>query len=658
MKKSLLFITAILFVVTLFGQRAYNKGAAIPKHQYYKAVKETQFIPSQRSSHYIPQAKGEGVGVVGETSWSAISNASARNTVSAHPSGDMVNVWTFEYNDGSKRGTGYNKYNKTTNEWDPMPTERLEDIPANQRPGFPSHAFTENGEIIVSHVAANNSLIILTREERGTGNWAQSYISEPDYSSGLFWPSVCASGNTVHAICVFDYDANNQSPLYYRSKDGGKSWDKRAYPFPEMPERDRKGCFADNYMIVSKGDHVVFAYANIRGDYLGRGNVGYIESLDGGDTWTHKPVYNCNFDDVNEYRFVSETVTAAIDDNDIVHVAFNGYPMPNQESWEPWASAIIYWKSSMQPLNPNDIAIREEGDYVYFDYLSLPNVISMPELLGFNEWWDWGADDEWIQGNNYMGPVCAPRIVAEGGKVYLTYSSIIEGPMGFYSGSPKAFYRGVFLTVSNDNGDTFDQLNNTSWLSYGEDFILYDWSEYKGPKDVTDPEGGFLGVIDPLYLSDNSYPTMAINSADGNLLLQWAKTNHPGELSGGDSYYIYTMILEKKHAGVLWNTREVWQGKWNDFHISINDVTGGIEEMIIAPNPAQGKATVSINSICSKPYTLSVMNTMGQVMFTQKGQLTYGQNSIDLNINNLTSGLYLVNIKTDNATRTQKLIVK
>jgi hypothetical protein len=49
---------------------------------------------------------------------------------------------------------------------------------------------------------------------------------------------------------------------------------------------------------------------------------------------------------------------------------------------------------------------------------------------------------------------------------------------------------------------------------------------------------------------------------------------------------------------------------------------------------------------------------MGQVVHTQNGHLGYGENRIDLNISNFVSGVYFVNIKTDNATRTQKLIVK
>ena len=659
MKKSLFFIMAMLLTVALLGQVGNPMSIKVKRNHERKAIKEMEIVPSVRPSQLFPPSK-QGSWAVGQTSFSAISNSSARNTASAHPSGDMASVWTFLY--GSTRGTGYNWYDKVDNGWDPFPTVRIEDAALTGSPGFPTYAFTEEGEINVAHNAATNSLVVLTREQRGKGDWIQSSISEEGYPEGLWWPTMSTSGNTVHLVAVYDVYDNFSGALYFRSKDGGITWDIRAYDFPELPKTESERFFADNYTIASKGNHVVLAWRNHE-----NANIGYVESLDGGDSWTYKPVYECNADlpALLPPTFIAETVAAAIDDEDNVHIAFSGY-VGDEYGDYIYCSAIIYWKSNMPTLTPEYFDIEYEtvaGEFeiTKLGYENFPNCLTYPELLGFKHFWFWNEPDAtMLVDYNYFTGMYDPRIVAEGGKVYLTYGSILEEPM-IFTGDPQAFYRGVFLTVSDDNGDTFDQLNRTSWISYDNRYFLCDWSEYMGPVVDPDPEDGvtpqYEGEVFLEKACENGWPTMALNSGDGNLLLQWGNTRDPGEPSGND-YYIYCVVLKKSLAGVYNNTREIWTGKWNDYNLGINDVKGGVESMAIFPNPAKNSANVLINSICNKPYTLTVANTMGQIIHTQNGQLGFGENSIELNINSLASGIYLINIKTDNTSRTQKLIVK
>jgi len=650
MKKFTLIITSMFIFVSIFGQTIKHSELKVPRTDV-KAVKETPSVISERQSKHIPRSS-EGLWEVGYSWFAALSNSCARNTVSTHPSGDMVNVWTFlKEGAGAQRGTGYNWYDKVANDWDPIPEQRLENLESGN-PGFPSHGFTNDGEVIVTHVVATSGLMILTRDQRGTGNWVQSNITDANYPNGLVWPTLATNGNTVHLMCLGDLGGENYEPLYFRSKDGGKNWDINAYKFPEVPAIDRN-MFADAYVMISKGNKVVFFFVN-----LDEGNVGYLESTDDGDTWTHHSVYECNATSTEDYIVVARTGTAAIDDEGNVHVAFS-IALAQGDGWYPLTTgAIVYWKSNtMSTLTPDYFEFKEEGDYWYLGYMGFPNVVTLPSVLGFNEFrFEDDVVGAMLQGCNNMGAIYDPRIVAEDGKVYLFFGSIIEQPM-IYDGGFKAFYRGVFLTVSDDNGDTFNQLENTSWLSYNQNMFFCDWDEYLGPKDPNNPDLGYNGEIIPMEATENCWPTMAMNATQNKLLLQWANTYYPGTLSG-DSYTIYTMVIEKPSAGVIYNTGEVWQGKWNDYKIGINEPTGGIQNMNIFPNPAQNTTTVLVNSVCSKPYSLSVSNMMGQVLQTQNGKLGYGENRIELNVNNFAPGVYFVNIKTDNATRTQKLIVK
>lgn len=647
MKKTLLIVTAMIMVIAVFGQTINYSACKVPRYEN-KAVRDLSVIPLVQHSPVIPKT-GQGLWTIGSTIWEAISNSSARNTASVHPSGDMACVWTFEYD--KDRGTGYNWYDKTDNSWNPVPAEMIE-ILDEGRPGYPSHAFTETGEINVAHMVLTGGLIALTRDQRGTGTWTQSSITDERYPNGLVWPTIAANGNTVHLMCLADLGGDHYKPLYYRSLDGGKNWDIKGIDFPKIPGVDTD-LFADSYSMIVKGDHVVFLYVN-----ADEGNVGYIESKNGGDTWDLKPVYNCNASTTEDFILIGRTGHAAIDDNDKVHVAI-GLLMIEGEYMYNTTEAIIHWMEGSNVITPNDFQFTITETTMELNYLNLPNVLYFPDLLGFDEYW-WPEDITGMihnQSSNAMGAMYGPRIIAEDGKVFISYCALVEQPMGISPEEAKTFFRGVFLTVSDDNGASFDQKNNTSWISYNSNIFCYDWSKYDGPVDSTNTELGIKGTITPILISENRWPTMSMKSANDQLLLQWANTYKAGALT--DEYEVFALILDKSKAGKYMNTQEICKGKWNDFNIGINNITGGIEGMIIFPNPAQNMTTVRVNSTCGKPYTLTVSNTMGQVILTEKGQLGYGNdNYIQLNVSNFTPGVYLVNVKTDNATRTQKLIVK
>jgi len=78
----------------------------------------------------------------------------------------------------------------------------------------------------------------------------------------------------------------------------------------------------------------------------------------------------------------------------------------------------------------------------------------------------------------------------------------------------------------------------------------------------------------------------------------------------------------------------------------------------IFPNPAKNNATVNINLTNTSKVQVEVLNTMGQVVKTTQTQGQSGANSIRVDLSGLASGMYLVNVKVDNASSTKKLIVE
>jgi hypothetical protein len=77
----------------------------------------------------------------------------------------------------------------------------------------------------------------------------------------------------------------------------------------------------------------------------------------------------------------------------------------------------------------------------------------------------------------------------------------------------------------------------------------------------------------------------------------------------------------------------------------------------IYPNPASSQSILHLNSDKSSETTVIVTNVAGQIVYTKKHTLNPGSNSITLNHENLSSGIYSVSLKTNEAIVTKKLII-
>ena len=80
--------------------------------------------------------------------------------------------------------------------------------------------------------------------------------------------------------------------------------------------------------------------------------------------------------------------------------------------------------------------------------------------------------------------------------------------------------------------------------------------------------------------------------------------------------------------------------------------------MKMYPNPATNNVNVTFSSEENAAAVISVMNLMGQTVYTENVNIHEGYNMLNLSVNNFSNGVYMVNIKTDKGISTQKLIVK
>jgi hypothetical protein len=80
------------------------------------------------------------------------------------------------------------------------------------------------------------------------------------------------------------------------------------------------------------------------------------------------------------------------------------------------------------------------------------------------------------------------------------------------------------------------------------------------------------------------------------------------------------------------------------------------ETMSLYPNPASQMATLSFGSAKESGYQIRVINALGQSVFSSEGKATEGANTIDLNLEKLSSGLYIVQLVKEGSMNQVNLI--
>jgi Secretion system C-terminal sorting domain len=78
----------------------------------------------------------------------------------------------------------------------------------------------------------------------------------------------------------------------------------------------------------------------------------------------------------------------------------------------------------------------------------------------------------------------------------------------------------------------------------------------------------------------------------------------------------------------------------------------------IYPNPARGNTTLAIDLKNNANVEVTLTNMVGQVLKSTKKVAYTGSNNIDVDVNGLAKGIYMVNVKVDGANSTKKLIVE
>ena len=498
MKKTTTFIASILFSVCVSAQIIHSHN-----HYQLKAINDkvtmsgdealSQLIvnpnPTTSASSNATKSVGNGTEtVIGTTTYDLQSNAALQNRILVHNDGTISAVWTMskEYNTTySDRGTGYNFFDGTS--WEAQPNTRIE----SSRGGWPSIIALENGsECAITHNTTNSLINNTSRSYVGTGSWNENIVT-PNY---LIWNRSVSGGldgNTIHMIALTEpasgtfngmpFNGVDGALLYFRSQDGGATWDITNMQLPGTDSSSQIGMSGDVYAIAAQEATVVVAYFDDWGDSF------IIKSTDNGDTWTKTifldfPIdkYSINDgidldnNDTLDHIYSTDNNGALIlDNNGSAHIFYGVMKYADDDttdtdpatgtplsSYYPGTNMLAYWNESFG-ADYSDTTLKDTVNYVdasgivtprgiwWSDMMNDHVIASAPDLNG----------DSIVEGIDSLGGAALyyssrasmPSAgIDASGNIWLSFSAYTENV-----NTSKQVFRHIYVTKSEDGGITW-----------------------------------------------------------------------------------------------------------------------------------------------------------------------------------------------------------
>ena len=585
------------------------KDIAIPD---MKSVRDAVNYIEQPANPYVRSGRAIEEFEIGNTYYDLQSNTSApANRFYRYADGTMAAVWTRGINTGGypDRGTGYNYFNGA--DWGPAPTTRIE----TQRTGWPTYAPQGTGELVLAH-HNTAGLVVSRRDTRGSGPWSEYILAGPAAAVDISWPRMVSSGtdhSNIHMISMTysAYENLDLAMLYYRSIDGGQTWDKQHQILPGMTSDDYVGFSGDTYSWAeSKGDTIAFIVCDNWTDMF------IMKSPDNGETWDKIMVWEhpypmWNMEPTDTFYCPDGAAHLAFDRDGKLHVAFGVNRAMMVEgatgsSWFPFVDGVGYWNEDMPAWTDGDLNALDPD--VLFES---GNLVGWMQDLNNNGQIDFVGTDISNIGLYYVSPSSMPQItVDEDNKVFVVYSGLTEG---FDNGSQQ--YRHIWVRTSPDAGTT--------------------WG------DFTDLTGDILHLLDECV-----FPTIANRTSD-QIHLIYQADNEPGLAIRGDedspSENVYYQVSVDKSDIVGSGNKPV-----PSFELSQN-----------YPNPFTGETMINLTLNQASTVSLEVNDLMGRMVYTLPAtKLNAGSNMLKIVSNNLRPGVYTYSVIINGERITRKMMVE
>ena len=574
----------------------------------------------------------------GITTYDLQSNGPTPNHLAINGSGNVVTAWTMSLSpDGNggafdDRGSGYNEFGNGV--WGAEPTRRVENV----RVGWANIAVDAEGtEIIVSHSFATNNYFLNIARKKVGGSWVNTKMPTAT-PKGVLWPRATIGGvdnKTLHVIGVTTptgtttngvvYRGVDGHVLYFRSPDGGVTWDIKDMILPGLDSVDFARMDSDSYSLYAKGNTVAILLQTSWND------MSVFKSSDNGTTWTKTvirkfPLRRYIFDSpytIDDIGGVdtsgpggSATATEAemkaiytndgsgnltIDNNGKVHAFWgemyvtDNTPGDALSNYYPGRNGIDYWNEDMGANNlVRGIAgcLDENGDGTL-------NIASSDAIAKY--------------GTSMSSHPSAT--VDNENNLYLAYSAVSESNIA----SNGQNYRHIILTKSKDGGATWPE-----FIDVINDSLIKD-----------DPT--FYTFVEAVF------PNIIINGND--LHLTFMLDYEPGLTVGEDA----DPSSDNEMAHLIFNK--------NTLTLTEKVNKPSFFAMSLTPNVVNESTRVNFEVAKGGQAQLEVYSLTGQLMQTKSlGQIGSGVYNEEINLQHLTSGNYIIKLKVGVNSAAVKLV--
>lgn len=620
MKNFLLFALALFIGFSTMAQRPKETSSRLIKSVPAVAIDNPAMAPAQGINPSV-NSKSALEDELGQSRYDLQSNEALQNRLVIYDDGTMAATWTTSMSDPgfADRGTGYNYFNGS--EWMPLVTTRFETV----KTGWPSiDAWNGNGEIVIAHQSATAGLVKSTRPVKGTGAWTQTIVPKPEgFTKEMLWPRTITSGpdhNYVHMIALTAptgnggalYKGLDGALLYYRSLDGGLTWDKQGVQLPGLDSSNYTNFSGDTYAWGFPNGNTI--YFCMGGPYL---DACIMKSTDNGDTWTKIDILS------NGYKKLPSTFTGTIppwkssdgavacemDLNGVIHFASGiggGSVEAGTRYIRLYNNGLIYWNTTMPML---------------VDSLDLDTLDAHGQLLGYYSDGPNPGDTLKILTSYRTGLSTFPQMsVDAANNLYVIYSQVTwENPSPEEINYRHIYGRAKFHDQTTWSTDPIDF--NEGLMYYGYEFI---WAVMA--KKIT---GDKLRII----FQTADQPGTAVGTS-----------GDPGAIPYHDNFWQYREIP----GSSFWPT-----GVAPETLSSKNQVGQNY------PNPVKDIAFFNVNLDKPANVVVEVSNIMGQKMQSvDKGAMGSGTHRMTIDGSQLIPGIYFYTVKINGEAFTHKMLVE
>ncbi len=611
MKHLSFLIIIVLIVNSVIAQTKYVTGSKPLTNPKLSAKQISPDGKVLNSEPTIIGQKNRDVNVIGSTWYDTqtYNSGNVMNRIYEYPDGNIGATWISKGEAGiPDRGTGYNFFDGSS--W----TGEIQHLGNDPNNGFPSYApWGPNGEVVVhyQYILNDGPLKILKRDTKGTGTWQETALLPPTGNYSIVWHSMITSGTNheyLH-ILAYSYDSpymgQTNTLLYYRSPDGGTTWDINGVIIPGLDSAYFPGISSLKYSWAQPvGNTIAFTYGFDEFDGL------VFKSTDNGTTWTKTVVYQSPYnpktvpDQTPVYGSGDGTSAITLDSQGKAHVVFGREKWFHDVVTNPpggWyyyptsTEGMIYWNESMPVLDSTIVS-----SYT-LDFLAAGG-----NLIG----WVFPPDTSLVIPNGQPDygvglTSCAQIGIDPDDNLFVVWSALAPG---YNDGT--YFYRHLFGNSSYDGG--------VSWY---------------GIKDLnSDIQFAFSECVFPAV-------SPIVNQ---KIHVVFQEDDIPGTNSGNENF-IDHMDLDKS------------------IFVGINDNRGttGFTVSQNHPNPAIHSTQFSLRLEKTAHVSVTTTNLVGQtVNHSDLGSMNPGNNLITLDLSGLTGGIYFYTVKVNDQKVTHKMVVR